>query len=679
MTYSSASFVILEQITPAGPTHPFARTMNNHFNKLTTPLLSLPHYPTLRSQARRFLDAGYAEIEAVDLNSFFFASMSRESRERALNTELLDEYEELNAFLCHYFIAVAQNANCSSNFGVKEGDWQYINWRKDVLLNGNMTSIEHCHRPSTAGEAWSITRLDENKSIHRRFAASCFASDGNILIWGGLSNESRSSGLLALSAGLEAPRPVAVTVFPSPRMCHTLTPLGSGKSLLIGGRSAPKSALGDTWVYNKNRWENEGQYAYHLSGGGRAMYRHAAVQIGEGKVIVHGGRSHEENPVSSDWSIYNEGQGWRNLNCDNSPSLWGACLGWNGDSGILVGGVDGDGNCSGDVYTWRYDELSSTITLIQWDLSPQSRALTRRYGAAVITLNTGYNLLVGGAGSHHLIPWSELFVLLSTETESARVMEVQNETKSEPWLIGHNVVYDSNANEIVIIGGGGVCFSFGSFWNEKIFRLHQPSGRYPLQPWKLLEEAAPPKIAPILFGPANKDQSQLPRIRVMTAEQWHTILRSSKACILEGLQFGPCVTKWTPQYLKSVLGPEKQVVIHKADSDAMNFLSKNFKYTTQSFAEFIDSVFNLSTERVYLRAVSEDAKNKPANLREDFPSLAQDFEVPPILWGDGGIREDKVFSTVLRVGSVGTSMWLHYDVSPLSPLLKDPKDDDVEC
>jgi len=595
--------------------------------------------------------------------------MSQESRENALNTELFDEYEELNAFLCHYFVAVARNAISSSYFGVKGGEWQYINWGKDVLLNGNTTQIEHCHRSSVAGEAWSMTRLDENKSIHRRYAASCSVGKGNILIWGGLSNESRSSALLALSAGLEASRPVAVSVFPSPRMCHTLTPLGSGKSLLVGGRSAPKTALCDSWIYSENKWEYKDRHTHELSDGGSYMYRHAAVQIGEGKVIVHGGRRRQESPVSSDWLIYNEDGGWQNLKCDNSPSLWGACLGWNGESGILVGGVDRDGNCQGDVYTWRYDESSSTITLIQWDLSPQSRALTRRYGAAMITLNTDSILLVGGAGSHHLIPWSELFVLLSTETESVHIMDVQNETESEPWLIGHNVVYDSNTNEIMIIGGGGICFSFGSFWNEKIFRLHQPSSCHPPLPWKLFEEAAPPKIAPVLFEPANIEHSQLSRIRLTTAEQWHTILRSSKSCILEGLQFGPCVTKWTPQYLKSALGPGKQVIIHKADSDAMNFLSKNFKYTTQSFAELIDSVFNSSTERVYLRAVSEDAKNKPANLKEDFPSLAQDFEVPPILCGEGGIREDKVFSTVLRVGNAGTSMWLHYDVSSPPPSL----------
>src|SRR5271170_3074630 len=93
----------------------------------------------------------------------------------------------------------------------------------------------------------------------------------------------------------------------------------------------------------------------------------------------------------------------------------------------------------------------------------------------------------------------------------------------------------------------------------------------------------------------------------------------------------------------------------------MNFLQKNFKYTTQSFSAFIDTVFSDDDEKVYLRAVSDDPKNKPARLEDDFPSLAKDFEIPAILCGEGGI-EDKVFSTVLRIGGVGTSMWLHYDV-----------------
>jgi tRNA wybutosine-synthesizing protein 4 len=179
-----------------------------------------------------------------------------------------------------------------------------------------------------------------------------------------------------------------------------------------------------------------------------------------------------------------------------------------------------------------------------------------------------------------------------------------------------------------------------------------------------LDEVAPVKHASTPVQRALQETRHLRRVRITSAADWYAVLQSREACILEDLNFGSCITKWTPEYLQSAVGPEKKVIIHKTDAEAMNFLSKNFKYITQTFSSFIDAVFNSTTERVYLRSVSDDAKNKPSNLAEDWPSLATDFEIPSILRGEDGIPEGKVFSTVLRVGSVGTSMWLHYDVFP---------------
>jgi tRNA wybutosine-synthesizing protein 4 len=632
--------------------HPFAMTMNNHFNKLATPLLSLPHYPTLRSQARRFLDAGYAEIEAADLNSFFYASMTPESRETALNVELFDEYEELNAFLCHYFVAVARNSKSEPYFGIKGGEWQYINWRKDVLLNGNMTPIQHCHKSGSPGDAWTLTRLENERSIYRRFAACCPTGSG-ILIHGGLSNTTRLSTLQTISAIPNLPPPVASSTRPSPRMCHTLTPLGQELCIVVGGREAPKGALDDAWVYDEG-WKP----VQNILNGG--LYRHAAVQIGEGRVIVFGGRRNSR--VSSEWLLYDHQKGWRELKCDHSPALWGASLGWSCESGILIGGVDDRGECSGIVYTWSIDSATSSVILQSWELSPQARSLTRRFGAALAHVNANDFMLVGGAASHHVIPYSDQFVLLDTMTQSIRVINIHNSAEYEPWLIGHNAGYDSKTGEIVLVGGGGVCFSFGSFWNKKVFRLSQPSNSAPLHEWKLLDEVAPVRHDSTPVQQPIQETRHLRRVRITSAAEWHAVLQSREAYILEDLDYGSCVAKWTPEYLQSAVGPEKQVIIHKTESEAMNFLSKNFKYITQPFVSFIDAVFNSTTERVYLRSVSDDAKNKPANLAEDWPSLAPDFEIPSILRGQNGIPQGSVFSTVLRVGSVGTSMWLHYDV-----------------
>lgn len=63
--------------------------------------------------------------------------------------------------------------------------------------------------------------------------------------------------------------------------------------------------------------------------------------------------------------------------------------------------------------------------------------------------------------------------------------------------------------------------------------------------------------------------------------------------------------------------------------------------------------------RMYLRALSRSKPSDiPANLEDDFPSLAPDFQLPKEL----DLANDSVFSSILRL-SGRANMWLHYDVS----------------
>lgn len=624
--------------------------MQNHFNKLTTPLLSLPHYPTLRTQARRFLDAGYSEIEACDLNTFFYGVMSNESRSAALNLELFDEYEELSAFLGHYFILVARNQEGKHYLRPQTHHWQYICWKKDTLLNGNITPSDHCHESKSVEDQLLLQSLSEIKSVQRRFLAISTIDDG-VLIHGGLSTTTRLATSLQLRpvSGLDVFE--SSSIRPSSRMCHTLTSLGNGRVLLVGGRDAPNTAMNDVWIFDK-QWRQ----VETLPTG---IYRHSAVQIGVDIVVIFGGRTN--SGVSKDWFLYTYQQGWQKLTCeDDCPALCGASLGWNNNQGILVGGINQDGKCEGNIYTWYIEQKFLSITLQKWQLPAQSQLLTRRYGAKIVPWGEAEFLLIGGAGSHRILSWSEQFLVIVPSAEVIQVMDVRHTAAVEPWLIGHDVTVQNKTGDIIIVGGGGVCFSFGSFWNEKLYQFSQPECQNLIQNWKLLEETS---ITPPSNSPTQNLSQEIRRVKITTPEQWHQILQSSEVCILNNLNFGHCIPNWTPEYLKSKVGPEKQVIIHSTSSEAMNFLSKNFKYTTQSFHDFIDCVFSpAGEEKVYLRAVSEDAKNKPTRLEDDFPSLAEDFKIPEILCGEGGIEEGRVFSSVLRVGGVGTSMWLHYDV-----------------
>jgi tRNA wybutosine-synthesizing protein 4 len=675
-----ATFCILEQITPAGPSHPFASTMINHFNKLTTPLQSLTKYPTLNSQGRRFLDEGYLHIEASDLHTFFYSIMSPEKRKEALSMELFDEFEELDTFLGHYFILVANNLSRTQSYLAPSKrqeidevvERQYIKWKRESVP---MSHISQGTQTAQVNDRVDLTSMENIKPPHRRFSAIAVAGrkDG-FLIHGGLSDATR------VSTSLQLCRESAPTIFetektPSARMCHTLTSLGDQRVLLVGGREAPNVVLNDTWIFD-GEWKRVEDIP--IDGG---IYRHAAVQIGPGKVIVYGGR-HYKNFVSDEWFLYTLGQGWQGIPTgdrmdDWRPALWGASLVWRkwdhggGGLGYLLGGVNEEGICTGDTYRWDL-ELNSwnpsvrvdTVTVEKDSLARDQLSLTCRYGAKVIPWGDEEFLVIGGVGGRKVIPWSEQFVLI--RPRFIRAMEVPCCEDVEQWFIGHDVAVYEKTGDVVIFGGGGVCFSFGAFWNERIFQLHFPMNTAERTiTWKLVEQASVKVSAPKAYCTStdrNSFSQPIRRVQIKSPDDWHQIVERSEVCILEGVDFGSCIDTWTSKSLKEKVGAEKQVIIHATDADAMNFLAKNFTYTSTSFAEFIDTVFSETSRKVYLRAVSEDAKSKPARLEDDFPSLAQDFKIPGILYGDRGIPRDRIFSSILRIGAVGTSIWLHYDV-----------------
>jgi tRNA wybutosine-synthesizing protein 4 len=92
----------------------------------------------------------------------------------------------------------------------------------------------------------------------------------------------------------------------------------------------------------------------------------------------------------------------------------------------------------------------------------------------------------------------------------------------------------------------------------------------------------------------------------------------------------------------------------------MDFKAKNFSYTGKTFGNFIDAIEK--GEKLYLRSLSsENAKELPACLEQDYPSLAADFRLPEEL----EYVLNNTHSSPLRI-SGPVNMWLHYDVSTTS-------------
>ena len=59
----------------------------------------------------------------------------------------------------------------------------------------------------------------------------------------------------------------------------------------------------------------------------------------------------------------------------------------------------------------------------------------------------------------------------------------------------------------------------------------------------------------------------------------------------------------------------------------------------------------------YLRSLGDNPRKDVANFGKDYPELAADLHLPPI------VPPERIFSSVFRVSSAKLCLWTHYDVS----------------
>ncbi|XP_030913110.1 tRNA wybutosine-synthesizing protein 5 isoform X2 [Geospiza fortis] len=96
-------------------------------------------------------------------------------------------------------------------------------------------------------------------------------------------------------------------------------------------------------------------------------------------------------------------------------------------------------------------------------------------------------------------------------------------------------------------------------------------------------------------------------------------LLQRKPVVLTGLELGTCTTKWTIDYLSQAEGSKED-------------------------------------EKYYLRSVGEDVRKDIADIRKQFPILAEDVHIPEYF------EKEQFFSSVFRISSAGLQLWTHYDV-----------------
>lgn len=668
-----AEFCLLEQIMPYGRGHPFAQTMLLHFDKLKTPPRSVRCYPTINDQSQRFKSRGWPSVRIWDLWDAWSCGEFVNVQERVAldDIEPFDEWEEFMLFARHYFVlhasAIGEEDATKGKTGIQ------------LVLQPTIQpyKVQPCHELSM-----QFTTL--TGSIKRRFGALATLRDVEgrnfVLNMMGLGSNTREDryDIYSLDGGA-AFSPALPLTGPSPRMCFTVTDLGSYGILLAGGRGSPASALSDCWLLRNDHGQSW-QSTWRLP---LPLYRHSALRLaGTSLVLVAGGKI-SPSRISEYFFVLNPEKGW--LQCriagDIPKPSFGSilCNSPVGSSdgkptGLLCGGIETSGLLAQKKYQWTLDIASEHPTITFAIMSQNFIPELSIFGASCVEIQ-GNTLICGGIGADQAINGQAMYCLTSSESkvDLTRITQRPDDAATKPFMIGTSVLYTDD--HIVIAGGGATCFSMGTFWETNVYQAQVPtilnSGRVVadrrsisteirlMSSQRVTSSTSAHRGGSELGRPDAKARiSTIARVSLSSETDFEDIILRGQPVVIENLQLGDCLKRWTVEYMTKRVGSGKKVVVHECQPHdcTMNFTTKNFRYVTEDFGTILARASN--GERLYLRSLSnEKPAEQPAKLEDDFPDLAADFVLPRQL----DYVKKKLFSSVLRV-SGKINMWLHYDV-----------------
>ncbi|NXQ30077.1 TYW4 protein, partial [Alaudala cheleensis] len=462
--FPQACFLVYEQVQPGDA---FGRVMQRHFLQLGTALQALALYPDCRAQHRRFLAKGWTECSVMDMNEFFTCCIPEDEQQRVQTLEPFDEYEEWHLKCSHYFVLAASKG--------MEPPW--------TPLLPSVTAP--CWAgPAVAGSVPAVCAgLSAAPGLRRYGHHSAPVQPHVILTTGGFGEEDgqhcrvRGFHVLRRRAGSWESVCVALNT-PDPRwgerLYHTVTCLSDTLALVVGGRTSPSSAgLGMLWLkFPKScNAAGPGDVAVEVGSVQPAAeaallrWRHSTTEItfkGEQFLFVYGGRSALQ-PVLGDWHFLHTPE----LSCTaiavegpvpESRHSHSACS-WQG--GVLIaGGLGAAEQPLASVFLLR--ELEGGF---QWQTIETHPPLVPRYSHTA-HVHEGKLLLVGGVWFHASSVPGITVIDLMTGLCLDYVIDVEH-LEWPLMLHNHSSVFLPDEKELLVIGGGGNCFSFGTHLNPE--------------------------------------------------------------------------------------------------------------------------------------------------------------------------------------------------------------------
>ncbi|XP_029446751.1 tRNA wybutosine-synthesizing protein 4 [Rhinatrema bivittatum] len=462
--FSLAQFIIYEQFHPEDP---FGQVMQQHFNHLNSKLHALREYPDREGQTLRFLNNGWSECHVMDMNEFHFNFISKSERRRIETIEPFDEFEEWHLKCSHYFILIASKGSLSRNSTLSTSTGFLI--MEPPAMCGTVPALL-----CPGSMEISLRRYGHHSVLIR---PDVVVSTGGFGEKNGQHGRLRDIHVLVRHEGKWRNECMKIGEPDNGwdgRLFHSMTWLSEYECcLVLGGRSSPISPSSQILCLKFQQLQDEKQHSVVVEKAEMHpkeerysdRWRHSATEVfyrGQKYLFIYGGRSVTELALE-DWGfLHSEKLCWEKIPVEGSipegRHSHSACS-WKGGA-VIAGGLGAEGLPLGTIFF-----LKPSPSGFCWQTIDTYPPVIPRYSHTA-HVHEGKLLLVGGVWIHsRSVPGVTVIDL-----NAGQAHEYKIDVSLLQWplmLHNHSSVLLQDERHLLILGGGGNCFSFGTHLNRQ--------------------------------------------------------------------------------------------------------------------------------------------------------------------------------------------------------------------
>lgn len=477
--FPNSAFITYEQVCPNDG---FGIVMQKHFASIGSPLKALTKYESIMSQQKRYQSLGWNSCYVFTMNDFY-NNLPYDEKARIKTLEIFDEYEEWHLKCSHYvLICACQGVLLSLLYSS-----QKITSNNQLIAYGN--SIR-----------WNFLPICTH--LQRFGHKSVLIENQLIAVIGGFGHKKgkhlRLNDLVLydLKSGNHLCYDVHFNGIPQSIMHTSLECLSCNCLIILGGRFSPlktqsevlyinpkvnsdisqtEFCMHDTkvlWTKCKFELQDQNQscnikkfFCKSISTVGCKpcdRWRHTATLVSLNDIdhIVIFGGCNLQNEIMNDCFILSiKTQTWKQIkNCEYfpAPRHSHSAVAWNSKV-IISGGLGHEDQPLNSVFILDL-ETESWMKLQLSDLLPRYSHTSHIWKEKLILLG-GVNTFSG---------FSPGVAIVNLLTLMVREMRLPIQDPENPIILHkHSSELIEETQEIVILGGGGNCFSFGTHLNSR--------------------------------------------------------------------------------------------------------------------------------------------------------------------------------------------------------------------